>query len=284
MTWRARDAPVGAELRVVGCAVSTRATPTYRPTARCLLAAGPLDELGRGLGTAFLMFYAFGAMLLVAWGLACVASIVRNRTKPTPATKNAGVALGLVGVAVAAVIAWFGSGSLVVMLVALAACGLAFAALFTAARASIALPSPPRAAMVRCLRCDVQSLVRANADDVAVVGCSLCGGIWLDTASAARIARSAPAAVVSLVDRVVSAASAEPHLDETVACPLCGRPLVRRRLTPSGVEVHGCEGHGIWLDRGAVERLIGASAGEPPAPDSDTRDIDELRRRLDSER
>lgn len=48
-----------------------------------------------------------------------------------------------------------------------------------------------------------------------------------------------------------------------VDCPVCGVTM-QKRMSDAGIEVDYCDWHGVWLDRGELERLLATSEGSQP--------------------
>ena len=47
---------------------------------------------------------------------------------------------------------------------------------------------------------------------------------------------------------------------KVIYCPVCGTDI-KKRVVGDGVEVDYCDAHGIWLDAGELEYLLGMKAG-----------------------
>jgi Zn-finger nucleic acid-binding protein len=93
--------------------------------------------------------------------------------------------------------------------------------------------------------------------------CSRCGGLWLDPQSLQRLsdAREERAGVVSILAARVPAAAA-PDVVRYVPCPQCGRLMNRQNFAhSSGIVLDVCATHGVWLDRGELERVLGFVGG-----------------------
>jgi hypothetical protein len=50
---------------------------------------------------------------------------------------------------------------------------------------------------------------------------------------------------------------------KTVDCPICNSAM-QKRMVGDGVEVDYCDWHGVWLDRGELDRLLATSEGSQP--------------------
>lgn len=105
--------------------------------------------------------------------------------------------------------------------------------------------------MMSCPRC-LEHRLRAPDGEHDARACKHCKGAWLPVAAARRVVEGpfGPLAAFPVV-RVGNGA---------LRCPECGEELVRRRVV--GVEIDGCEAHGVWFDHSEVER-IRAAAQQP---------------------
>lgn len=128
-------------------------------------------------------------------------------------------------------------------------CGLAIAP-----QALTALP-----ATSRCPRCS--SPLRSRiVDGFAIVECSSCAGLWLSPGVLERLCERADEA--DLAARVLAGpAHAGTVVEQKVAylpCALCTELMTRRNFAgASGVIVDVCREHGLWLDHGELERILG---------------------------
>ena len=94
--------------------------------------------------------------------------------------------------------------------------------------------------------------------------CAACGGLWMDPSSLQRLSdgREAHADVVSLLGTRVPTVSTPPDVVRYVPCPQCGTLMNRKNFAQSsGVVLDVCARHGVWLDRGELERVLGFVAG-----------------------
>ncbi len=150
-------------------------------------------------------------------------------------------------------------------------------------------PLPPEAAtaVVRCERCGHASapvaraaapaqppcprckapLFEGNAHGVKLLGCGICGGIFLDNEGSTRITRAPDAVIAHLAKRakeraVMTTIDVSP---KDLPCPACTAPM-RRVLARGFVEIDYCASHGTWFDRGELNRVMDAySPGPDPA-------------------
>jgi Zn-finger nucleic acid-binding protein len=94
--------------------------------------------------------------------------------------------------------------------------------------------------------------------------CSACGGLWLDPATLQRLsdARDERASIVSVLAMRVPTVATPPDVVRYVPCPVCERLMNRKNFAhSSGVVLDVCARHGVWLDRGELERVLGFVAG-----------------------
>ena len=94
--------------------------------------------------------------------------------------------------------------------------------------------------------------------------CSACGGLWLDPASLQRLSdqREEHADVVSMLALRTPTVPTPPDVVRYVPCPVCEKLMNRKNFAQSsGVVLDVCTHHGVWLDRGELERVLGFVAG-----------------------
>jgi Zn-finger nucleic acid-binding protein len=76
---------------------------------------------------------------------------------------------------------------------------------------------------------------------VTVSACGHCGGLWIDHASAGRIAHAA-----------IDGATAVPA--DPMACPICRSAL--RAWNARGITIDRCDAHGLWFDHTELDRVV----------------------------
>lgn len=102
--------------------------------------------------------------------------------------------------------------------------------------------------VLECPRCK-RPLAAADLGGTTVDVCAGCGGTWLDRGE-----------LESVVSRPVPAAEATsaPFVETAVkylACPRCRQLMTRRQYERfSGVVLDYCGAHGVWADRGEIDR------------------------------
>jgi Zn-finger nucleic acid-binding protein len=111
-----------------------------------------------------------------------------------------------------------------------------------------------------CPRCE-QTLFFGEADGIAMLGCGICGGIWLDNASAQRVTQQYSDRVVDLAARAAQNAQRKPDVRATAKCAQCRAEMPRRTFGMVSLDV--CAEHGTWFDAGELSTLV---APMRPAP------------------
>jgi Zn-finger nucleic acid-binding protein len=144
------------------------------------------------------------------------------------------------------------------------------------------VPTPGRL----CPRCRV-ALHDVTVGDAALRECQTCGGVWLDAAvfEAIRSDKERQAAVLGRVSKVRGTPKKDDRL-RYVPCPDCSRLMNRFNFARiSGVIVDACKGHGTWLDRDELQRIVEfiRDGGLDEARRREKEDVEEERRRLREE-
>jgi Zn-finger nucleic acid-binding protein len=114
-----------------------------------------------------------------------------------------------------------------------------------------------------CPRCR-EPMQALRLEDTVARECAACGGLWLDPPTLQRLSdgREARAEVLSVLGSRVPTMTAPPDVVRYVPCPQCGRLMNRKNFAQSsGVVLDVCVNHGVWLDRGELERVLGFVAG-----------------------
>jgi len=112
---------------------------------------------------------------------------------------------------------------------------------------------------LECPRCreDMQAL---KLGSVAARECAQCGGLWLDPESLQTLAnaREESAGVVTALAARVPLNDAAPDVVRYIPCPRCDKLMNRSNFArSSGVILDVCKAHGVWLDRGELQRVLG---------------------------
>lgn len=114
-----------------------------------------------------------------------------------------------------------------------------------------------------CPRCK-SPLYEGRANDVVLLGCGDCAGIWLENASAQLALKTLDRRVTDLARRASARAQTAPSKDARVNCPDCKKPMPR--VARSGVDLDVCMEHGTWFDRGELEIILNGLRVPPPIP------------------
>ncbi len=110
----------------------------------------------------------------------------------------------------------------------------------------------------KCPRCK-EEMQALRLGGTSVQECSACGGVWLHPEAFQHLceAREEHSAIVGLL--AIRTPTANPALDivRYVPCPNCAKLMNRVNFSrSSGVIVDVCKSHGIWFDRGELQRVI----------------------------
>lgn len=137
---------------------------------------------------------------------------------------------------------------------------------------------------LKCPRCreDLQAL---RLGSTTARECAQCGGLWLDPESLQKLAnaREESAGVVSALAARVPLNAAPQDVVRYIPCPRCGKLMNRSNFArSSGVILDVCKAHGVWLDRGELQRVLGfvESGGLTIAREREREELIEEQRRL----
>lgn len=137
---------------------------------------------------------------------------------------------------------------------------------------------------LKCPRCreDMQAL---QLGSTFAHECAQCGGLWLDPGSLQKLAnaREETAGVVSVLAARVPLSTASPDVVRYIPCPCCDKLMNRSNFArSSGVILDVCKEHGVWLDRGELQRVLGfiESGGLAVARERERQELIEEQRRL----
>ena len=137
---------------------------------------------------------------------------------------------------------------------------------------------------LKCPRCreDMQAL---RLGSTTARECAQCGGLWLDPDSLQKLAnaREENAGVVSALAARVPLNTAPPDVVRYIPCPCCDKLMNRSNFArSSGVILDVCKLHGVWLDRGELQRVLGfiESGGLTVAREREREELAEEQRRL----
>ena len=110
-----------------------------------------------------------------------------------------------------------------------------------------------------CPRCS-SPLQALALGAVHVRECSACGGLWIDPDALQNLcnAHEEHTAVVSALESRVPANPAAQDTVRYIPCPQCAKLMNRVNFAhSSGVIMDVCKSHGVWLDRGELQRVMG---------------------------
>lgn len=108
---------------------------------------------------------------------------------------------------------------------------------------------------MKCPEC-AESLIVLEFEGVEIDHCLSCGGAWLDAGELGLILSGRP-------DDGLATAWIDAGRNGSRPCPLCRDRMAVAALPGSGVEVDVCRRrHGLWLDRGELQRILVATAGD----------------------
>lgn len=135
-----------------------------------------------------------------------------------------------------------------------------------------------------CPRCRAElELLRLGGTTLR--SCTGCGGLWLEPAALQQLcdAHEQRAGVTSVLAARVPTGTGSPDVIRYVPCPTCAKLMNRVNFShSSGVIVDICKQHGVWLDRGELQRVLGFvdAGGLAVARDRERERLVEEQRRL----
>ena len=138
---------------------------------------------------------------------------------------------------------------------------------------------------LNCPRCSspLQALALAA---VHVRECSACGGLWVDPDALQKLcdAHEEHTGVVSALESRMPSSTAAQDTIRYIPCPQCAKLMNRVNFAhSSGVIMDVCKAHGVWLDRGELQRVMGFvdHGGLAAARQHQLEQLDDERRRLE---
>jgi Zn-finger nucleic acid-binding protein len=96
--------------------------------------------------------------------------------------------------------------------------------------------------------------------DTRACECAECGGLWVEpeTLQALCAQHELSETVISALAGHVPRSAAPPDTVRYIPCPACAKLMNRVNFAhSSGVITDVCRSHGVWLDRGELQRVIG---------------------------
>ena len=119
-------------------------------------------------------------------------------------------------------------------------------------QALIALPED-----AACPSCDSE-LSSRTVNEVQLVDCATCGGLWLppdvfDELAARAVKEQVPDRIGTPVRQTLKLTPETRYRK----CPICAAPMTRRNYAGrSGVVIDLCTKHGVWFDRDELEHIL----------------------------
>jgi Zn-finger nucleic acid-binding protein len=105
-----------------------------------------------------------------------------------------------------------------------------------------------------CPRCGAQ-LEPQKKDNFEIDVCPGCGGLWLDQGEFDVLTAESTVYREEKLETLYSRPSL-PDRIEYIPCVRCGKLMVRKNYGRiSGVIIDECGRHGIWLDKGEIEKI-----------------------------
>jgi Zn-finger nucleic acid-binding protein len=101
---------------------------------------------------------------------------------------------------------------------------------------------------IACPRCGT-GLSSVQSRSATLLGCSGCGGIWLDNHAARRVVDALCSDTVDRADAISRFAQRATDRAAALSCPSCAKPLARWTVPEANVDVDWCEHHGTWFDK-----------------------------------
>jgi Zn-finger nucleic acid-binding protein len=139
---------------------------------------------------------------------------------------------------------------------------------------------------LKCPRCG-GSLQSLRLGQTPVRECSDCGGLWVDPATLQQLcdAREDHAAMLSALATREPSKPGAPETVRYIPCPRCAKLMNRVNFArSSGVVLDVCKTHGVWLDRGELQRVVGfvEHGGLSAARERERAQLEDERRRLEA--
>lgn len=144
-------------------------------------------------------------------------------------------------------------------------CPSCFAAMFAGSRFCAHCGAEARRELIEeetpleCPRCR-EAIQALKLGTTTARECAACGGLWLDPASLQRLSDRSEerATIVSVLAARVPLLSIPADVVRYIPCPRCDKLMNRVNFAhSSGVVLDACRTHGVWLDRGELQRVLG---------------------------
>ena len=114
------------------------------------------------------------------------------------------------------------------------------------------------ATAMNCPRCG-ESLESLRLGVTSVHECSACGGVWVDPGTFQKLCddHDEHAGAVAVLEGRVPTKPVTPDAVKYLSCPQCKKLMNRVNFAhTSGVITDTCKDHGVWLDRGELQRVM----------------------------
>jgi Zn-finger nucleic acid-binding protein len=144
------------------------------------------------------------------------------------------------------------------------------------------------ATAMNCPRCG-ESLQALRLGAMPAHECAACGGVWLDPGTFQKLCddRDEHAGVASVLEGRMPTKPVTPDAVKYLFCPQCKKLMNRVNFAhTSGVITDVCKEHGVWLDRGELQRVMAfvEHGGLAAMRQHQIDQLDDERRRLEQER
>jgi Zn-finger nucleic acid-binding protein len=135
-----------------------------------------------------------------------------------------------------------------------------------------------------CPRCS-EPLQALRLGATTVRECAAGGGLWVDPSTLQKLsdAREEHAGVTSALAAHAPTSATPPDTVRYIPCPQCAKLMNRVNFArSSGVVMDVCKAHGVWLDRGELQRVVGFVEQGGLSAAREREQLVEERRRLDA--
>ncbi len=138
----------------------------------------------------------------------------------------------------------------------------------------------------KCPRC-AEEMQALQLGATIVRECATCGGLWVDPSTLQKLCddREAHAGVESTLAARTPTNTAPTDTVRYIPCPHCAKLMNRVNFAhSSGVIMDVCKSHGVWLDRGELQRVVGfvERGGLSAEREHERQQLVEERRRLEA--
>lgn len=110
---------------------------------------------------------------------------------------------------------------------------------------------------LHCPRCMTPMLL-GHAGGMRLHGCGTCGGVWLGSDCAQRLASALPTEAIEMAARYDEDATVSVDTASKLDCPVCGVVMHCAHASAAKIDLDTCMGHGTWYDRQELGKIAGA--------------------------